>query len=136
MSYVTANRAIRLALKQWWEAEFPTIELAWDNADFTVPADTWVRVFVIPGSTTLAGLGGDLNSRLWRIVGVLSLQVFTPNQEGTAEAERIADRAITNLQGQTINDVLFREVSMTRFGETGDWHQTNVSVPYQFDYYG
>lgn len=137
MSYALAHKLIRGKLLEWWESSYPQLPLYWDNMESDPPADSeWAYATLIPGNSRLAGLGGDPSSRRWRVVGVLVVQVFTPLQEGVSRGEALAAGMATEFQGRTVENVRFLDVSLVRLGQSGAWHQQNISTSYQFDYYG
>ena len=137
MSYAAAHKVIRGNLADWWEANYPHVPLAWDNDD-TLPPKTgfWCKAYLLSGDARLAGLGGEPSARLWRVVGVLVVQVFTPLQQGVADAEELVTQLAKNFQGRTLNSVLFREVRFNKIGEGDAFIQHNISTSYQFDYHG
>ena len=137
MSYVEGHKIIRKKLLEWWEATYPQTPLFWDNMEEAVPSrDVWAYATLLPGNSRLAGLGGDPSSQRWRVVGVLVVQVFTPLQGGVVEAEQLAAEVAKEFQGRTVDNVIFRDVSLLRVGPSGAWFQHNISTSYQFDYYG
>lgn len=137
MSYAQAHTLIRKEFLDWWESNYPAIQLTGDNEDFVPPDDeVWAVMTVIPGSPRLAGIGGDPSSRRWRVVGQLVIQLFTPLKTGVVVAEELVGSVQTKFQGRTIGNVIFREVALIRLGESGAWTQNNIVTNYQFDYYG
>lgn len=137
MSYAQAHTLIRRNVLEWWEENYPHIPLIGDNDDFVVPDNkVWGTMTVIPGAPRLIGLGGDPSSRKWRVVGVLTLQMFSPLKIGVAHIEELVSTFQVVFQGRTIENVILREVALLRLGQQGGWHQHNINTGYQFDYHG
>ena len=137
MSYAQAHTLIRRNVLDWWEENYPHVNVATDNDDFAVPeGEVWATVTVLPGAPRLIGIGGDPSSRKWRVVGVLTVQVFTPLKQGVSFAEELVSEFSAEFQGRTIENIIFREVALLRLGQQGAWHQHNINTGYQFDYHG
>jgi hypothetical protein len=73
------------------------------------------------------------DTRRFRRVGIIEVQIFTPAGSGTGLATQLADTVRDIFEGRTISGVIFRATSLTRVGVDGAWMQHNASTPFQAD---
>lgn len=131
MSGFEAERAsIEAKFATGWANRTP---VAFDNNRFVPPASgAWVRLTIIPGDSFNASLG--INHV--RNVGIISLQIFVPEDSGTRQARQLADQAAVILENQRFNGISTRAASLVRAGESGSYLQFNLNAPYYRDVIG
>lgn len=118
-----------------WKIQFPKYGVELDNAgtlDVAKEKTAWCRVTVVPSETDQASMGG--NSRLFRDRGVVIVQLFVKQNEGTGLLEELSSFVRELLQGRTVDGVVFRTTSVARIGLSGSWMQYNASTGYFYDY--
>lgn len=131
-------QAIRKRFMDYWEDRFPQYPVEWENEEFAPPDNAvWVKLNILPGTTSQAGLGGTPNNRRWRTGGVVIVQIFIPHNAGTGVGEELYEAIADCFQGvMTAEGVIFRGTSMNRVGQSGPWYQINASTGFQVDSYG
>lgn len=106
-------------------------EIGYENKKFTpVSGTAWVRISIQEADSNLAGLG---SKRLFRNIGIISVQVFTAIGEGTKEANEIAESILGIFNGVSFDGITCRATSIDRVGETNGWYQLNATTPYYWD---
>lgn len=133
MGFAATEAAIRSRFNTQWSSLQPAIPAFFDNAgdDVTPPEDsTWVRLTVLPGASRQVEMG---NTRRWRRVGVLVVQIFVPAASGTGLALELGDTVRDIFEGLTVSGVIFRATSLNRVGLDGAWLQYNASTAFQAD---
>lgn len=133
MGFAATEAAIRSRFNTQWSSLRPTIPAFFDNAgdDVTPPEDsTWVRLTILPGDSSQVEMG---NTRRWRRVGVLIVQIFVPAASGTGLALELGDTVRDIFEGLTVSGVIFRATSLNRVGLDGAWLQYNAITPFQAD---
>jgi hypothetical protein len=133
MGFATTEAAIRSRFNTQWSTLRPTVPLYFDNAgdDVTPPQNSaWVRLTILPGASQQVEMG---NTRRWRRVGVLVVQIFVPAASGTGLAAELGDTVRDIFEGVTISGVIFRATSLNRVGLDGAWLQYNASTSFQAD---
>ena len=135
MSYDTEADAIRARFNTSWGATTP---IAWPNVNFTPPAgEPWVRLTIRSDEAFSASLPAPTIRH--RHTGMVVVQVFTPDNEGDAEARTLADQVCAIFRDVTAGGITYRGVDgsspyVTEVGPDGSgWYQLNVWVPYYRD---
>lgn len=135
VSLVDARETIYQAFITAWGATSP---ITLDNEAFQPPADTaWVRMAVRHNVSTLECIGGSgyggMNS--YQRAGIVFLQVFTPLNQGTREADTLAQAARAIFEGKTFssNAIRFNNVVVREIGPDGSWFQVNLEADFQYD---
>lgn len=127
-----ADKAIQSAFLTQWGRTTP---IAWDNLDFNAEAQNsaWVRLsvqFTLGGIAALANLG----DRLFRNLGIVFVQVFTPVGEGKSANTVLATQARGTFRGvQLAGGLWFRNETIVDVGPDGKWYQQNVQAEFIFD---
>ena len=131
MSFKTAQNAITAHFASGWATT-----IAYDNVEYTPPNPpaAWVRITVQPGLGESASLGATLE----RQYGDIFVQVFTPENTGTATAADTAQNAADRLRFKRIartgdRDVRTFAASIKRIGNSDGWYQINVTIPFEYD---
>lgn len=127
---------VRKDVQEFFSENFTGVEaekIAWDNVSFTpVNGEAWVRVSLQHNISNMVSVGGP-NVKIRRF-GILFVQVFVPEGNGTALAEQIADNVATTLEAKQMDTGLtFQETTKREVGVGAGWYQVNVSTPFYYD---
>lgn len=129
MSAASERAAVESRFTAQWTGT-PMAHVVFDNLAYTpVQGTPYVRVSIRPGTSERITIG----SREHRTVGVIIIQIFTPVGTGTADARAMADQAAAIFRDQEFGGLLCRSPSIQNVGQSTDWTQFNVTVPYQRD---
>tara|TARA_B100000700_G_scaffold189815_1_gene209176 strand:- start:43103 stop:43501 length:399 start_codon:yes stop_codon:yes gene_type:complete len=90
--------------------------------------EAWVRLTIQHGDSRTAGLGSTPEVRR---PGLIQCQVFTPDNQGSAEAYQIADSLAAQLQYYRSGALETLAASVQRVGPSNGWYQINVSTPFR-----
>ncbi len=118
-----------------WGATSP---FTFDNEDYKPAADTaWVRVAVRHNSSSLEAIGGTGAGGFNKFMrsGRVFIQVFTPIDQGTNEADTLAQAARAIFEGVTLssNAIRFNNVIIREIGPDGSWYKINVECLFDYD---
>ncbi len=133
MGFDATESTIRSRFNTQWSSLRPTIPAFFDNAgdDVTPPQNSaWVRLTILPGASQQVAMG---NTRRWRRIGVIAVQIFVPAASGTGLALELGDTVRDIFEGVTVSGVIFRATSLNRVGLDGAWLQYNANTPFQAD---
>jgi hypothetical protein len=77
---------------------------------------------------------GDAGVRTIRQFGIVTVEIYAPEGEGTT----LSDQACTVIRDTLLgvrsqNGVVFRAPSYNEVGNFGPWYQTNVTIPFEYD---
>jgi len=140
ISTLTAARdAILTQFKTVWDTQAsPIAKVLWQDSDDEVPKGTesWARVTVVHNQGRQATLVGQTGNRRFRRFGLVTVQVFTPIDDGLTKNDILAKLAIDAFEGQTAGGgdrVEFRNVRSNEVGPDGTWFQTNVFAEFEYD---
>lgn len=132
MSYADEARAIRDRFRVQWAARTP---IAPPNVTYAPPSDKkpWVRLSILPGGANEAGFSfGD--KRRYRHDGLISVQVFTPDNSGDGVAMELAEAACGIFRSETFSGVRCLTPYISGAGPDGvGWYMVNVWCPYTRD---
>lgn len=136
VTLVDARETIYQHFITGWGATSP---ITLDNEAYDPPAGSeWVRVSVRHQGSSLEAKGGMGSGGLNRYSrsGVCFIQVFTPLNQGTREADTLAQSARDIFEGTTLasnairfNDVIIREIGP----DDGGWYQVLVECEFEYD---
>ncbi len=106
-----------------------SVKISWSNGPKLTPepnpsSTEWVRYSWLPIEDRAAGIGGSL----YRGVGLVDVQIFTPLGKGTASAERISRSIQEMFRDEAISGVVVGPVSFAAVGEVDGWYQTQVRI--------
>lgn len=108
-----------------------------DVASKLVPPDDqlpWATITLRHTSSTQATLAGELGRRRFRRSGVVTVQVFEPAGQGLAKAVDIPQIIQHAFEGHaTAGGIWFRNVTLSEIGQSGAFHQTNISAIFEYD---
>ncbi len=133
MSFAATAATIRQRFASEFALVRAAVPVAYANRQFTPPDNAeWVRLAIIEGDSTLAGLGGTGANR-YRNTGVVAAQIFVPVAVGDGLAYEIADDIATIFRSKLVSGVRFRTPATAPAGPDGAWYQRNVTVPFSAD---
>lgn len=136
MSYEAQDNAIRTRFSTQWAlgsnhpVAYPNAELANKPAD-----DVWLRFSVQDGGAAQISMG-DPGNNFHRHTGIVTVMIFTPLNQGDAEALQVADEVAAIFRGwqDPTTRVFFRTPPFVRrIGEDGKWYHVNVLCPFERD---
>lgn len=129
MSAETERAAVEGRFTAQWTGT-PLAHVVFDNIAYVpVQGTPYVRLSIRPGNSERITIG----SREHRTVGLIVVQIFTPLGQGTSDARVLAEQAAAIFRDQEFGGVLCRSASIQNVGQSTDWNQFNVTVPYQRD---
>ena len=128
MTYSDIETIFQTYLAANWTS---TAVLAFDN----VPQDVtqgiaWARFVIVPTDSENRTIG--INPAITKN-GIAVMQVFTALNNGSREAQNIADEFLSLMENQIHSDTLYTYAGEAeRIGDEGNnWYQLNVQVPFQ-----
>ena len=121
----------------WNAGAGATIPLIYSDREADLPADgSFARVTLQHSNFNHATLGGRLSGgQRFRRNGIVTVQVFTPSDDGLGLSDTLGDLALSIFEGQATGSdrVEFRNTSLNEIGHDGAWHQTNVLADFNYD---
>lgn len=134
-TYETVRAALTDFIRTEWNMATSSAPLAYNNIQFDPPTDgqtVYGRLHIQHEAGDRASLGGA--RARFRREGRLALQVFTPANDGTLQADQIADQIVVAIEAQgQIDNIWFRNARMREVGPDGTFFQVNVEVEFVFD---
>lgn len=112
------------------------VTIIWDNKDGDKPGaqNSWMRVTLRHREGAQSSLGAEDRRRRFRNDGMLIVQVFCPTGPGLSESDRLSMKLLEQFRSRrTASGVLLRKAKASEIGPDGGWHQTNVSVEFEYD---
>ena len=106
-----------------------TTPFVFDNEQFEKePIDTpWVRLVVRNITGTQETLGRKTNRRYNR-QGLIIGSVYTPSNQGTAEADDLATQFRSIFEGEKFSGVYVNNANLREVGNDGEWFQINIDI--------
>jgi hypothetical protein len=132
MNFIQAEAEIRKFFNDAWNDATP---IAWPDLKFTIPdAENWVRFNCQENDGQQVSMGSPGSNR-FRHYGIVTIQVFAPQDQGSIEARQLATDALGVFMGaQTTNGVLFQDVQGRQIGNDGKgFYQINVLASFYYD---
>ena len=127
-----AAEAIYAAFQTAWLTT--GLQYTFDSESFSPPSlAAWARLSVRNTLGTQETLG-RVGQRNFSRRGSAIVQVFTPLNQGTAQARSLATVAKNAFEGKTLSgtDVTFRDVTIREIGPDSTWYQINVDAAFEF----
>lgn len=132
----------RDAIRKAFHEDFVTQELeedrvAYPNYEFEIPSpdpdeeNLWVRFQILEADRNQISVSRV--TRNSRVLGDVLVSVFIPHGIGERLAEEKIEVLVPLFERLTIEGVVFRTPVVTTVGRDGDWFQTNVNCPFQYD---
>lgn len=127
-----------------WQANTPAVnggtvpEVRWQGVEqLSLPdgSEAWARAHIQHNDgnqTTFGSVGG----RRFRRIGIVTIQIFVPLQEGLTLSDALVKIAMDAFEGQhaTLDTgVWFRNVRFREVGPDGPWFQANVLADFVYD---
>lgn len=104
-----------------------------ENEGFTEPEkDTWVRLTV----RNIGGGGvsmGRVGNRRYDRKGIIVVSIYTSVEQGTSEADLLAQDALVLFEGTRFNGVTVNDGVINEVGADDTWYQINMKA--EFEYY-
>lgn len=136
MSIESMRKFVETTLTNQLALTHPTVKIKYENVKFIQPSGViYVSTFLLEGDAFQASLG---NKFVERHVGVLQIDIMTPEGIGTAGRNSLADRIseIFRRLNSLLDDgayVQFRIPRSTALGNEGLFDRMAVSVSYYRD---
>jgi hypothetical protein len=130
-----------------WAAELQTLESEFatnwgattpvqyeNDAAFTPPSDQadYAMFQILQGQSEIVGGQGGGNGK-YRHRGVIQIDLYTSEGEGSAPALTLADTASAIFRGKRIGDVICRAPAISKPVSDGGYFRVTVSINYQRD---
>ena len=132
MSALIIQNELRTRFYEQWGVTTP---IAWPNILFNPMVGTpWCRFTVQLTSTEDMEIGTE--PKTYRTLGILYVQIFTPKNEGDAEALDLANQVVSIFRRWRGSTVKCRPPSIDIIGhgqQGDDWFQVNVIVTFEQD---
>lgn len=130
MNFSQAEAVVRAYFHDGWNGLTP---IAWPDVAFTVPDTTWVRFSMKPNLGYQASAGDPGNNR-FRRKGLIFIQVFQKQGQGSIDARAKADAAADLFIGKSTSGITFYDVVAKDVGPDGNgWYQWQVIASYRYD---
>jgi hypothetical protein len=108
-------------------------EYTYENEEFDPPTDTsWVRLAVRNRDGGQETLGATGNRRFLRR-GAVMVQVFTPTDQGTFEADTIATEVLDMFEQTNVDGVRFRDGVIRELPADGGLYRNNVEIEFEYE---
>lgn len=129
MNNALIDSLIREHMSAW--SGFVAQRYATDNVNFKTPSDgIWYRLTVQHGINIVVGMG---SKPCVRETGIVTIQVFYPNNKNTLSVKRLTDSLGGHFQHHHIGKLKLRTASIIDVPEREDGYQINVNIPYWFN---
>ncbi|MEO1943429.1 MAG: phage tail terminator-like protein [Candidatus Thioglobus sp.] len=126
---MTSFAAERASIEGRLSSNWTTTAIAYDNVDFdAVTGVEWIRLTILPAETNYRALEAKK-----RFNGIISIQIFSPRNKGTATIRTYADTLSGIFVDQKFDDVVCRSASITSVAQLSEWHQINLNIPFWRD---
>lgn len=132
MNFDDARKEIRAFFETEWGA---LTAIAWPDVEFTVPdGQTWVRFNSEENDGRQVSMG-SVGANRFRHFGIVTVQVFQPQGQGSKDASSKATTALGVFMGATTsNGVKFFDVSGRDVGnDDNGFCQINVTASFYYD---
>jgi hypothetical protein len=131
MKFKALEAAVRAHFNTQWNS---LTSIAWPDVPFTPPNATWVR-FTLKNNAGFQATIGAPGSNMLRRIGVVYIQVFQKEGQGSTDARSKADTAADIFIANGLSGVTFSNVNVRDIGPDGNgWYQVNVSAEYRHDH--
>lgn len=115
-------------------AEYVASAFTFENEEFNPPAGVaWLRL-VVRNLVSLQESLGPVGRRKFDRQALVMVQVFTPLDQGTEQADNLSTAARVIFEGRTLTPeaLRFNAGSIQEIGEDGAYYQTNLEVPFSY----
>ncbi len=126
----------RLAIERRFAANYVGTVVKYENVPFVQPSTAWVSLHLLSGEGRQVSVGAARS--LHRYVGVVQVDIYIPEDGGTAQSRTIADTVEAIFRGQQISagssgTIIFRTPFYVPHGIEAGWYRATVSTTYQRD---
>lgn len=130
MSFDTIRQSAEPILRVWSETA-GGLPVSFDNVEFdSTKHESYVTAIIEDGQSFRHGISTP-GTVCKTLVGVLSMQVFTPRLSGSAKARLYADDIAALFEGVVDNGVVYDVASIVRVGHEQSVYQVNVYIPFE-----
>lgn len=130
MKFKAAEAAVRAHFNTQWNS---ATQIAWPDIPFTPPNATWVRFSMKNNAGFQASIGAPGSNR-FRRVGIVYIQVFQKEGQGSTDARTKADKAADIFIANGLSGVRFKNVNARDIGPANGWYQWQVSAEFEYDH--
>lgn len=133
---VTGIQDIQSAIIDYMQSNWTATDIAWDNVDYEPSTgNEYIAIFLDPVDETPEAKNGSQN--LYRIVGELTIIVYTQQGTGPGRNHELADDAASLFRGKDLDTVQFRGAAVNRVGivDNGGWYKSLVRIEFYADLY-
>lgn len=124
--------AVRIAIESRLKDNLlSSVPIKFDNVPFNYPSKktSYVALVILTGE----GFQIAMSPKRYRHVGIITGQIFAPEDKGTKEANEIADFIKEIFQGIQFSGITCRAANTVRVGEIEGKFQINVNIPFFWD---
>lgn len=127
--------APRRALEMYVDTYFSLVPVAFENLSLDESVDIsdgYIDFTDLGGSNVKMDISGDES----QVKGLIVIRIYTPLGVGTQAGRQIASALDALLKGKELSGLHLGEPVFESFGqvEGADFHQQNLTFPYQFFY--
>lgn len=91
----------------------------------------WARIMLRHQDGNQASLGGDVGQRCWEMVGLLTVQLFTPFGGGAVNAYSIGQQLLAAYRGSN-SAIWYTNPRVREIGRDGSFAQANFIVDFNY----
>ena len=126
----------RLAIERQFANNYAGTVVKYENVPFVQPNSAWVSLHLLSGEGNQVSVGTARS--LHRYVGVVQVDIYIPEDGGTAQSRTIADVVEAIFRGKQIaagssGTITFRTPFYVSHGIENGWYRATVSTTYQRD---
>lgn len=130
MTFEEIRQAIEVRASQWTDAP-----IAYDGVPISSDVQTaqnqrtpWVRVTIVDGDSFTAGIG---SGPCVRRTGLISVQVFTARDTGSAPARQLASSLAAHFEYWQSGELETQAARLINVGPDDTYYQMNLNVPWR-----
>lgn len=128
--YETITQALEKRLQDNWALS----PIAFDNVEY-VPrrGEAFIRATITQTSAEATTIPANNQEGNYREFGLLTIQVFTPQNEGSRPNAVLADGVAALYRGYQEGRLFCYSARVNRIGSSDEFYQTNVLVEFYYD---
>lgn len=131
MNFTEAEAEIRDFFNTAWSG---LTEISWPDKKFNVPNEETYVVFNCRENDGFQASLGSPGSNRFRHTGIVTIQVFQPQGQGSIDARAKATAALSAFMGSETNGIHFYDVQARQIGDDGNgYYQINVLASFRYD---
>lgn len=105
-------------------------------AEMPVSEEVWLRASIRHATGNQDSLSCENGTRRWRRTGTFFVQVFDPVGGALSTSYEVAEGLLSRFQNFKHAVMWLRQPRIAEIGYSGNFHQLNVSVTFDYDDYG